>query len=66
MHYKTFIRQWKHKLKDDQFFVARELAQSGKQDETFWQVLSYASDLHSTIQVVSRLHATVLGKSSVV
>jgi hypothetical protein len=35
MHYKKIIRQWKHKLKDDQFFVSRELAQSGKQDETF-------------------------------
>jgi hypothetical protein len=36
MQYKKFIRQRKHKLKDDQFFVARQLApESGKQDEMF-------------------------------
>jgi hypothetical protein len=35
MHYKKFIQQWKHKLKDAQLFVARQLAQSGKQDKTF-------------------------------
>jgi esterase/lipase superfamily enzyme len=58
MHYKKFIRQWKHKLKDAQLFVTRQLAQSGKQDKTFTvlarhdirlprasrQVLSYTSD----------------------
>jgi hypothetical protein len=32
---KKNIRQWKHKLKDAQLFVARQLAQSGKQDKTF-------------------------------
>jgi hypothetical protein len=36
MHYKTkYIRQRKHKLKDAQLFVARQLAQSGKQDKVF-------------------------------
>jgi hypothetical protein len=35
MRYKKIIRQRKHKLKDAQLFVARRLAQSGKQDKTF-------------------------------
>jgi hypothetical protein len=51
------IWQWKHKLKETQLFVARQLVQSGKQDKTFTcrhdihlrrasgQVLSYTSDL---------------------
>jgi hypothetical protein len=61
MHYEKCIRQWKHKHKDAQLFVTRQLAQSGKQDKTFTCSLWYS--LASGKRASVKLHLWKLKKS---
>jgi hypothetical protein len=64
MHYKRCIRQWKHKFKDAQLFVARQLAQSGKQDKTFtclsWYSLSPGKQASVKLHLCLRI--SIVGK----
>jgi hypothetical protein len=53
MHYKKFIRQWKHV--DAQLFVARQLAQSGKQDKTFIRYSLARHDIHLPVMIFTSL-----------